>query len=46
MAVSYSYNKQWPEVVALSKRSQQYVNQAKQVLSADKRQVGVYIVVL
>ena len=43
LALSYASNKQWPEVVALSRRAQEYVSQSQEVLTADKKQVCSYI---
>ena len=43
LALSYASNKQWPEVVALSRRAQEYVSQSQEVLATDKKQVCSYI---
>ena len=43
LALSYASNKQWLEVVALSRRAQEYVSQSQEVLTADKKQVCSYI---
>lgn len=41
LAMSYATNKQWPEVVALIKRSQEYVKQAQDALGKDKKEVSL-----